>query len=338
MFKKISLFLILILLVVGCSNSKPEPYLESDFILNTIITITLFDDNPETFESIFTLIKDYESILDNHREGTEIYSLNHSAYRQPFNLSDTTYEIITKSIEYSKLSDGYFDITIEPLVTLWDINNSYDNPIIPNENDIIEAKDLVDYKNIIIDNHNLSFNKKDMSIDLGGIAKGYITDCVVEHLEEKGIQSAILNLGGNVYVHGTKPDGTLFKVGIQDPDKNRGDTLGIVTLKDASVVTSGIYERYFELGGETYHHIINPFTGYPENNELKSITIISKSSLDGDALSTSLFLLGLEKGKQLIESLDDIDAIFVDKSNNVYISSGLDNNFELTNSSYTIKR
>ncbi|MEA3423095.1 MAG: FAD:protein FMN transferase, partial [Bacillota bacterium] len=156
------------------------------------------------------------------------------------------------------------------------------------------------------------------------------------HLEDKGIRSAILNLGGNIYVHGTKPDGTLFKIGIQDPDDKRGDMLGIVTLKDASVVTSGIYERYFEFGGEIYHHIINPFTGYPENNDLKSVTIVSKSSLDGDALSTSLFLLGLKKGKKLIESLNDADAIFVDKSNNVYITSGIENNFELTNELYRV--
>ncbi|MCD6435572.1 MAG: FAD:protein FMN transferase, partial [Clostridiales bacterium] len=320
----------------GCSNSKP--YSKSDFLLDTIVTVTLYDNNPELFESIFSIIRDYENVLNTHHKDTEIYMLNQSAYNHPFQMSDTVYEIITKSIEYSKLSDGYFDISIEPLVALWDINNSYDTPIIPNNSDILNTKNLVNYKNIIIDKHKLSFVKEGMSIDLGGIAKGYIADCVVKQFKEKGIKSAILNLGGNVYVHGTKPDGSLFKIGIQDPDKDRGEILGTIALHDTSIVTSGIYERFFELDGEIYHHIINPFTGYPENNNLKSVTIISKSSLDGDALSTSLFLLGLEKGLDLAESLNNIDAIFVDKSNNVYTTSGIESTFELTNKLYKMKR
>ena len=149
------------------------------------------------------------------------------------------------------------------------------------------------------------------AIDLGGIAKGYMADQLKEYLLGEGVTSAIINLGGNVLTIGEKPDGTSFNIGIQKPFDKQNATITSVQVKDSSVVTSGSYERYFKLGDTIYHHILNTETGYPCDNGLLSVTILSKESIDGDALSTACFTLGLEEGQKLIESLEDIDAIFV---------------------------
>ncbi len=338
--KKAFLLLLILLLIAftGCSSDKQVPLTpvsESDFALDTVLTITLFEENDALFEEIFDLIHDYENILSRHIEGTEVYLINETASNSPVSLSDTTKDIITSAIEYSELSDGYFDITIGPLVNLWDINSSTIEREPPAEKEILDAESLVDYKELILKDNTIQFNNENMVIDLGGIAKGYITDRIVDLLNERGIDKAIINLGGNVYVHGSKGPDAPFIVGIQDPDNSRGNILGTIKVSDQSVVTSGLYERFFTYNGEIFHHIINPFTGYPENNTLKGVSIISDYSLDGDALSTTLFLLGIEKGYALAESLEDVEVIFVTKDNEVVISSGLKDNFNLTNENYS---
>ena len=331
------LFLIIILLS-GCSTKSQIPYSRSDFALDTVVTITLFEDNDSVFLDIFQLIDDYENILSRHVPESEVFLINEKASYEPVSISNTTYDIITSSIEYSKLSNGNFDITIGPLMNLWDISQDALERQPPSEKDISSSALLANYNNLILANHSISFKKENMIIDLGGIAKGYITDRIVDLLNEKHIDSAIINLGGNVYVHGSKSDGTPFTVGIQDPDDDRGAILGTIKTINKSVVTSGLYERFFTYENKIYHHIINPFTGYPEDNNLKGISIISNLSLDGDALSTSLFLLGLEEGYKLAQTLDDIEAIFVTKDNLVYTTPGLVKIFILTNDNYTLKK
>lgn len=331
------LFILLAVAFTGCSSETQVPLTpvsENDFALDTVVTITLFEENDALFEEIFDLIHNYENILSRHIESSEVYLINEKASSSPVSLSDTTKDIITSAIEYSELSDGYFDITIGPLVNLWDINSSTIEREPPAEKDILDAESLVDYKQLILTDNTIQFNDENMVIDLGGIAKGYITDRIVDLLNERKIDTAIINLGGNVYVHGSKGPDTPFIVGIQDPDNSRGNILGTIKVSDHSVVTSGLYERFFTYNEEIFHHIINPFTGYPENNNLKGVSIISKYSLDGDALSTTLFLLGLEKGYALAESLEDVEVIFVTKDNEVIISSGLKDNFNLTNENY----
>lgn len=178
-----------------------------------------------------------------------------------------------------------------------------------------------------------------MSLDTGAIAKGFITDRLVSVLRERKIESALLNLGGNLYLYGTKPDGSDWTIGIRDPFGLQGDYMATVSLKDTSIVTSGIYERYFEADGKRYHHILNPKTGYPEDNELASVSIISPSSTMCDGLSTTCFLLGLGKGMELIESLENAEAIMITRDKKVYLSSGLKNGkipFKLVDTNYTV--
>ena len=149
------------------------------------------------------------------------------------------------------------------------------------------------------------------SIDLGGIAKGYMADCLKKYLENEGVKSALINLGGNILTIGSKSDGSSFRIGIQKPFDEKNATLTSVLAFDSSVVTSGSYERYFELNNQIYHHILDTRTGYPCNNNLASVTILSKESLTGDILSTACFALGVADGVELINSLDDIEAIFI---------------------------
>ena len=338
---KKAFFLLIILFLIaftGCSSETQVPLTpisDNDFALDTVVTITLFEENEVLFEEIFQLIHDYENILSRHIEGTEVYSINENASNRPVQLSETANDIIFSAIKYSELSKGYFDITIGPLVNLWDINSSTTEREPPSEKDILDAESLVDYRQLTLIDDSIQFNNENMVIDLGGIAKGYITDRIVDLLNERGIDTAIINLGGNVYVHGSKGPDTPFIVGIQDPDNSRGNILGTIKVSDQSVVTSGLYERFFTYNGEIFHHIINPFTGYPENNDLKGVSIISDYSLDGDALSTTLFLLGIDEGYALAESLEDIEVIFVTKDNEVIITPGLKDNFKLTNENYT---
>ncbi|MBN2259151.1 MAG: FAD:protein FMN transferase [Clostridiales bacterium] len=336
MKKTIFIVMIMAFLLCACSKETTETYSKSEFHLNTLVNVILFEDNEEIFDDVFSLISEYENTLSPYLENTEITYINNNAAEFPVPMSDVVSKVITESLNYSALSKGYFDITIGPLVDLWQISNTDITHFVPTSKDIENAKSLIAYKNIKIENQMISFEKNGMAIDLGAIAKGYITDQIIALFKERDISSAILNLGGNIFAYGEKADGFPYIVGIQDPDSRRGEILGTVKVTDKSIVTSGIYERFFELDGIIYHHILNPFTGYPEDNNLKSVTIVSDSSMDGDALSTTLFLLGLDEGIKTAEALDGIDAVFITKSNEVHITSGLQDNFQLTNENYHI--
>ena len=178
----------------------------------------------------------------------------------------------------------------------------------------------MDYTKVTLNGNHIRFDSPDMGLDLGAVAKGYIADRIKDFLVEKGIKSGIINLGGNVLCIGGRTDGTPFKIGIQKPFADRSETLCTVDISDKSVVSSGIYERCFELDGQFYHHILDPSTGYPYDNGLVSVTIISDKSVDGDGLSTTCFALGLEKGLELINSLENVEAIFITENYQIHYS------------------
>ncbi|HEY8500906.1 MAG TPA: FAD:protein FMN transferase, partial [Clostridia bacterium] len=230
-------------------------------------------------------------------------------------------------------------ISIGSLVDLWDIQSS--SPHLPSGDEIEQALEKVDYNKIIVnsDNNTMLLAEQGMSIDLGAIAKGFIADRLVEYLSETKVRSAMLNLGGNLYLYGSKPDGSLWQIGIRNPYGSQGEYIGIIKVKDMSVVTSGIYERYFEIEGKRYHHILNPKTGYPEDNNIASVSIVCPSSIMADGLSTTVFLLGIDKGMKLIESLEKTEAIIITKDKKVFLSSGIkDDNlpFKLTDETFEL--
>lgn len=191
--------------------------------------------------------------------------------------------------------------------------------------DLHEALSHVGYEKVTIKEDTVSFSDPLTEIDLGFIAKGYIADRMKDYLVSQGVSSATINLGGNVLTIGSRPDGTPFRIGIQKPFAPTGTPALTLPITDLSVVSSGVYERYFELDGTLYHHILDTKTGYPIQNNLFEVTIISPSSMDGDALSTTCFLLGLEEGIALIESRENTEAVFLTSDGNIHATSGLKN-------------
>lgn len=308
LYRLILLCMVMVLLC-GCSLTTKEPLSKTGFHFDTVITITLYDSkNEELLNTCFNYCKDFENLVSRTIPTSDISRINMSA-GSSIEVSDTTIELLKKGIEFGELTDGAFDITIAPLSELWDFKNNPGN--VPSESDIVEALSHVNYKNIVIEGNTVTLNDPKAAIDLGGIAKGYMTDQLKKYLLNEGVTSAIINLGGNVLTIGEKPDGTSFNIGIQKPFDEQNETITSVQVKDSSVVTSGSYERYFKVDATIYHHILNTETGYPCSNGLLGVTILSEESIDGDALSTTCFALGLEEGQELIASLEGIDAIFV---------------------------
>ena len=303
-------------------RSISQPLSRSDFLLNTFITITLYDtDDASILDDCFSLCKDYENLFSKTLETSEIYKLNHrESEEQTFTVSADTAALIEKGLYYSRLSGGAFDITIEPLSSLWNFTDG--RHVIPPEEEIREAAEKVGYENVKLEGDTLTFLSPDTSLDLGGIAKGYIADRIKDYLLDAGVKSAVINLGGNVLCVGNRPDGTPFHVALQKPFAEKRETFETLAIDGLSVVVSGVYERHFIVDGKNYHHLLDPKTGWPYDNGLISTAIISENSADGDALSTACFALGLEKGMELADSLDGVYAIFITDGYEVYYSEG----------------
>ena len=221
------------------------------------------------------------------------------------------------ALSYSRLSEGLLDPSIGPVSSLWDFHA--EEPAVPELGQIQSALPLVDYKKIQISSHRIHMDQG-MMLDLGAVSKGYIADRIKEFLMEKGVESAVIDLGGNVLCIGSRPDGSPFQIGIRQPFAGQNTAAAVLSINGQSVVTSGIYERCFEEEGVLYHHLLDPNTGMPCENELASVTIISDHSVDGDALSTCCFLLGTEKGMQLIDRLPDVQAVFITREGEIRYS------------------
>ena len=284
-----------------------------------MITLTAYVEDPQVLKDALEECGRYEQLLSRTVEGSDVWRINH-AESGTVEVSDDTIAILQCAGRISELSGGSFDASIAPVSTLWDFTSG--SAVLPDAEAIEKAADLVDYTKIMIEGNRVTL-PAGMMIDLGGIAKGYIADQIRNYLEKRGVKSAILSFGGNVVAIGTKPDGSQWTIGIQDIDKGTGTSMLKTWSSGGSVVTSGIYERGFDLDGVRYHHLLSPDTGWPVQNELASVTIISESSMEGDALSTAAFVLGPEKGMELIEGMEGIEAVFIARDRTVTGTSGV---------------
>ncbi len=334
-------------------------------LLNTTCIITIYDMNSKDaqnfIDAAFSLCKDYENKLSKTIEGSDVYKINHSD-TNPVAVCNATLKLIKQGIYYGDLSESNFDITVGKLSTLW--NFSGDSLKVPNENDIKAAINTIDYKKIHFEEKSLNNNSSTLEnisdsnndldskssnryaleikndfieggkvwiedpnteLDLGGIAKGFIADQVSKFLVSKGVKSATVSLGGNVVAIGSKKDGSLWNIGIEQPFSDRREIVGSVQAKNKTIVTSGIYERMFKENGILYHHILDVKTGFPAETNVESVTLIADfgKSIDCDALSTICLMLGTEKGISLIENIDGVEASFIDKDGTIVSTSGM---------------
>ncbi|MDR1002923.1 MAG: FAD:protein FMN transferase [Oscillospiraceae bacterium] len=285
-----------------------------------MVSVTVYsEDDREYLSDALDLCREYEQLLSKTVEGSDVWRINHAG-GTPTEVEPRTAELIETALYYSELSGGAFDITIAPLTALWDFKS--DNPSLPKESDIEDALPLVGYRKVELDGNTVTLQDK-MEIDLGAIAKGYIADRLSDYFKENGVERALINLGGNIVTVGEKANGK-WSIGVQVPFEDRNVIEGVVRTGEGSVVTSGIYERYFKVSDTVYHHILNPETGYPATSDLLSVTVISEKSVDGDALATALFLLGMEEGKQLIESMDGFGAVLISENGEATVAGDVD--------------
>lgn len=322
-FKKQTFFLLLCALLL-CAlfffpkpAKKMNPIQKTGFFFDTVITITLYDGGKEyLLEECMQLCQKYENLFSKSIKDSDVSRIN-QAEGKPVSVSDETISLLNTCQKLAEWTDGKFDVTIASASFLWD----FEQAILPKDSDIKNALSSIDYRNIVISGNTVTLLHQ-AQLDLGGIAKGYIADAIKSYLIEHGITSGIIDLGGNMVVIGTKPDHTHYRIGIQEPFEVRGQSIAILSVSDCSIVTSGIYERYFEKD-QIYHHILDPATGYPVENGLYSVTILTEKSILADGLSTGCFLLGKEKALKLIESLSDTEAIFIDSDYQISYTSGL---------------
>lgn len=313
----------LCLLFGGCGATDNEKITKTGLYFDTVISITLYGSDKEPYiDRCFEMAQTYESYFSPTVEDSDV-SLINSHVGEAVTVHPETTELLKKGIEYYESSGGLFDITVGSLSTLWNFSGGEHS--IPPQEQIDAVLPTIDASGLILDGNQVTLTIPGSSIDLGGIAKGYIADRMKEYLNSQGITSGTINLGGNVLVLGPKEyqDKKTYTIGIQEPFAQDGTSIAAVTITDESVVTSGIYQRYFEKDGVLYHHILDPDTGYPCENDLASVTIINHSSVDGDALSTVCFMMGLEKGMDYVESLDDTEAIFITRDGDVYYTTGI---------------
>lgn len=331
------------------TGEKQKEYSITGFAFDTVYTITIFQGGDQkVLDACTAKCAEYEQIFSRTLESSELYQVNRlskeyeagnqetieelqqegklPAYQVledgslEIEISESLAELIAAGIYYGEISQGNFDITIEPVSSLWDF--TADQPVLPEPSALKKALPYVDYRRISLQKQKLRLTRPGAGLDLGGIAKGYIADQLKEYLKGQGVDSALIDLGGNILCIGGKPDGSDFRIGIQQPFADRNETIATVALQGQSVVSSGIYERFFTNQDTMYHHILDPETGYPRDNDLVAVTIISDKSVDGDGFSTTCFGLGLEEGLQLINSTEGVTAAFITRNEKLHFAEG----------------
>ena len=320
----ISAMLSALLFLTGCSaESSPEPVQGTFFAMDTMMDFTIYGESGLIDQSE-SLIASLESLVSVTDANSELYAINQTGSGT---LTGKASSLMEQALEICRRTDGALDLSIYPIVRAWGFTTgSYQ---VPDEAEIQALLPLVDYRKIQYDAATGTVTLPEgMEIDLGSVAKGYAGQLAAQMLREHGVQSALLNLGGNVQTVGTKPDGSPWQIGIKDPQGE--DAMMVLSVEDQAVVTSGGYERYFEQDGQTYWHIMDPSTGHPADSGLISVTIVGDEGVVCDGLSTALFVMGLEKAADLWAQSGDFEAVFVTASGEVYITEGLRDRFALT--------
>lgn len=337
-FYIINIIVLMLLIFVYFYRDNTKEYSSEQFMMDTYVSIKAYGDNSELLKlavsEAFSEMRRIAELTDrfpqegtNEYELSEVCKINDRAGNKPVVVSEDVFKLLVLAKEYNLISKGAFDVTIAPVLDLWGFG--HENKGVPLEKDIDKALKLVSVNDLIIDSEvkSIFLKKKGMSVDLGGITKGYATEKASEVLKEHGIKQAIINAGGNIRVLGLKNSVSSWKIGVQDP-RNPSELIAVLQLEDESAVTAGDYQRYFELDNIRYHHIISPWTGYPANNHL-SVTVVTKDAGVADILATALFILEPEKAYSLVESLSGVEAVLVTRDKKIRVTSGLKGKIEV---------
>ncbi len=313
--KKTCVFLALLALALlclaGCAQKEPlEKYERAGIYFDTVVQISFYagSEGEAWMDRCMQMCADFEKIFSRTDKESELYAVNHRSSNRVA-VSDDLAAVIEAGLSGYALSGGKFDITVAPLSDLWDFKS--ENASVPAQADLEAALAKVDAAAVHLDGNNLTFDTSETMLDLGALAKGYISDQIKAYLRSEGVKSGLINLGGNVLTIGKKPDGEKWKIGVQKPFADRGQTTSMVEVADQAVISSGIYERYFEQGGKRYHHVLDPDTGYPVETDLEGVTIVCETGLMGDLLSTCCLLLGQDGAEDLIGQMDGVEATFL---------------------------
>lgn len=317
-------------------SSNNDKFNSEEFAMGTVITQTVYGKNGQAaIDETTKKIEDLEALLTFNAPEGDIYKLNENAGKNKVELDPETVKIIKKSQEVAELSNGAFDVTVGPLVKSWAIGTPDEH--IPSKEELGKILPLINYKDLTVDGNTVGLKRTGQEVDLGGIAKGYAGDVAIDIYKKHGIQSAFINLGGNVVTLGNKPDGSQWKVGIRNP-RPKGtqgeEILGSISVTNKAVTTAGDDQRYFEKDGQRYFHILDPHTGFPAKSGLMSVTLVTDSSFDADAFDTAIFILGLEKGKEFIKQHGGIEAVFITTDKKIYVTEGLKGNFTFLDESH----
>ena len=318
------LLVLLLCAMTGCGREEAV-YSRTGLYFDTAISVSLYADAADKTrcEDVLNLVMEkcafYENMLSPTTEESDVYRINHAGGEWT-TVSDETVSLLYTALNYCDMTDGRIDVTISPVKALWSFTPENDGVTLPDQTQLKEALSHVDYRKVEINGNKVRLSDPQAAIDLGFIAKGFIADELKALLIQEGIENALIDLGGNILVLGEKPDGNAFRIGIQKPFADKGEYVTVVEAKDSSangksacntVVTSGIYERYCEIDGTIYHHILDAHTGYPADTHLASVTILTNSGVNADALSTTCMVMGLDWSVELLTSLDGVDAIFI---------------------------
>lgn len=324
----------LLLLLTGCQKEALPA--QSQLHLGTVCTINLFEaGTTELYTRMFQRLKEIEQVFSDRLAASNISQVNQAAGIAAVVVPQEVIYVLQEALQIAERTGGAFDPTVGPLVSLWDIGG--DGSRVPSPEEIDHARSLVDWRLVEIDAEagTVYLPRQGMALDLGGIAKGYAADQLAAMAQEAGLERALLDLGGNIYAFGTKADGSSWRVGVKDPANPAGSPALALSVWNRSVVTSGMYERFFEQDGIRYHHILNPATGYPVWNDIQSVTIVSANSMLADALSTSVFILGRERGLALLES-EAAEGVIIGEDQGVYATSGLADQVSVVVSRYQL--
>jgi thiamine biosynthesis lipoprotein len=322
-------------------------YKESRELMDTYCTITVVSPTKEkaqeAIEAGFGEIKKLEILLNYFSGDSEISAINKAAGSNAVKVSSETLDIMQKTLKISELTNGAFDPTIAPVISLWPFSNKTLNNPVPSREIVEKALALVNYKKITVnpETAEIHLNNRGMEIDLGGIAKGYAADRAVQAIKGTGVSAALVAVAGDIRGFGMSSAGNVWKVGIQNPRADEEnprpweDVIATISLKDRAVSTSGDYQRFLIKEGKRYHHILDPRTGYPAENNIMSVSVIAPEGYVTDSLSTAIFVMGISKGMRLLDSMG-VDGIIIDSDKKIHTTHNMKEILVILNDEYSL--